>query len=304
MTFHLLMRAGLYSTLRYRCIMIDMEIGNYNHGKIVLLTEKACFIDVGGEEDVFLPPFEAPDGAKKGDEIDVFIYSTSAAEVRATTVKPYAVKGEFASLEVTDVTASGMFVDWGVQKDLFVPESNIRVELKPGDMAIIKVVSDYANRGVVGTCQFEDEFIDLPTEGEGMLKLNQQVELIVYGFSRLGVRVIVDSKYAGMLYSNEIFENLRIGDKHVGYIKKLREDGLVDAALQPQGFRAATGDARLVILEALKDADGYLPLYDKSSSESIKASLCMSKKVFKKTIGGLYKEKKITIEEGGIRLLR
>ena len=109
-----------------------MQIGRYNSGKIVLLTPKACFLDLGGEADVFLPPFEVPEGAAKGDEIEVFVYNTSAEEFRATTVKPYAVLGEFAALQVTEVTSFGMFLDWGLQKDLFVPTRNIRTELKPG----------------------------------------------------------------------------------------------------------------------------------------------------------------------------
>jgi predicted RNA-binding protein (virulence factor B family) len=281
-----------------------MEIGNYNRGKIVLLTEKACFLDLGAEEDVFLPPFEVPEGAGKGDEIEVFVYSTSSDEIRATTVKPYAVKGEFAALEVTQVTSFGMFLAWGLNKDLFVPSRNIRAELEPGEMAVVKIISDYTDKGVIGTCHFEDQFEKLPLDAAEVLKVNRQVDLIVYGFSRLGVRVIVDNKYSGLLYQNEIFENLRIGDRHTGYIKKIREDGLIDAALQPQGFQASTNDARMVILDALEASGGFLPLHDKSSAGQVKDTLCMSKKVFKKTIGGLYKEKKISIGDDGLRLLR
>ena len=281
-----------------------MEIGKYNSGKIVLLTEKACFIDLGGDKDVFLPPFELPEGAKKGDQIEVFVYNTSADEFRATTVKPVAQRDEFAALEVTDVTSFGMFLDWGLQKDLFVPTRNIRVELKPGDLAVVKIVTDYAGTGVIGTCLFEDLFEDLPENAEEQYKQNTAVDLIVFGFSRLGARVIVDGKYSGMLYRSEIFEELRIGESYPGYIKKVREDGLIDAALQPQGYRAAVKDARQIILDALESEGGFLPLHDKSSADEIKSRLLMSKKVFKKTIGSLYREKKISIEEGGIKLLR
>lgn len=281
-----------------------MEIGNYNRGKIVLLTDKACFLDLGAEEDIFLPPFEVPAGAKKGDEIEVFVYSTSSDEVRATTEKPFAVLGEFAALEVTQVTSFGMFLNWGLNKDLFVPTRNIRAELEPGDTAVVKIVADYTGKGVIGTCHFEDQFEKLPEEAALELKMNRQVDLLIFGFSRLGARVIVDKKYSGLLYRNEIFETLRIGDQHIGYIKKIREDGFIDVALQPQGFHASTEDARRVILDALEGEGGFLPLNDKSSADKIKETLCMSKKVFKKTTGGLYKEKKISIEDDGIRLLR
>ena len=281
-----------------------MEIGKFNRGKIVLHTDKACFIDLGEGDDVFLPPFELPDGKKKGDEIDVFVYNTSADQFRATTKKPYAELGQFASLEVTEVTAFGMFLDWGLQKDLFVPKRNIKVELKTGDMAVVKIVHDYSGDGVIGTALFEDLFDPLPEDAEEVYSQNHQVDLIVYGFSKIGTRVIVDGKYSGLLYANEIFENLRIGEHHTGYIKKVREDGLIDAALQPQGFFAATRDAREIILDALESAGGFLALHDKSSADEINDKLLMSKKVFKKTIGGLYREKKIIIEAGGIRLLR
>jgi predicted RNA-binding protein (virulence factor B family) len=207
--------------------------------------------------------------------------------------------GDFAALEVRVSNEFGLFLDWGLPKDLFVPSRNLRSNLEPGDIAVVRIVTDYEGTGVIGTCKFDGEF----ETDTSALVFNQKVELLVYGFSRLGARVIVDNKFSGMLYKNEIFEKLRIGDIHTGFIKKIREDGLIDAALQPQGFLAASKDAKKVILDELESSGGYLPLHDKSSAEEIKNKLCMSKKIFKKTIGGLYKEKKITIEPGGIRLI-
>ena len=276
-----------------------MKIGDYNEAEIVTLTDKACFLDAGGDTDVYMPAYEVPEGAKKGDKIKVFLYNKSSTEVKATTEEPYAKMGDFAALEVTDVTKFGMFLDWGLPKDLFVPERNWRTELKPGDLAVVKIVQDYEGTGVIGTCKFDDlfetDFSDLHT--------NKKVDLIVYGLSGLGAKVIIDNRYSGLLYKNEIFERLRIGDSRSGYIKKLRDDGLIDAALQPQGYFAASREARSVILDALKDSGGYLPLHDKSSADDINRLLCMSKKNFKKAIGGLYKEKRIMIEGDGIRLL-
>ena len=277
-----------------------MEIGKFNRAKIVLLTDKACFLDAGGAEDLFLPPGEVPEGAKKGKDIDVFLYSGGKGAIRATTRKPYAVMGDFAALEVTDSTAFGIFCDWGLDKDLFVPTRNLRVELNPGDTAIVKIVTDYEGTGVIGTCLFEELF-DNDTSS---LEPNGKVELMVFGFTKLGARVIINNRFQGMLYRNEIFEKLRIGDRHTGYVKKIREDGLVDAALQPQGFLAASSDAKQVIMDSLEDAGGFLPLHDRSDPEEISRELCMSKKIFKKSIGVLYREKKISIEEDGIKLLR
>ena len=277
-----------------------MKIGDYNEARIVTLTDTACFLDVGGDEDVYMPASEVPEGSGRGDRIEVFLYHRSKDEVKATTVKPYAKMGDFAALEITDVTSFGMFLDWGLPKDLFVPERNVRAELKPGDIAVVKLVPDYEGTGVMGTCRFDELFDDDFSD----LHPNKKVELLVYGVSKLGARVIIDNRYNGLLYRNEIFEKLRIGDTHTGYIKKIREDGLIDAALQPQGYFAASREARTIILDALRDSDGFLPLHDKSSAEDINSRLCMSKKVFKKTIGGLYKEKLIMIGPDGIRLLR
>ncbi len=276
-----------------------MKIGDYNQAGIVTLTETACFLNAGGDSDIYMPADEVPEGRVKGDRIQVFLYKKSKDEVRATTIRPYAVMGDFAALEVTDSTSFGLFLDWGLPKDLFVPTRNLRAELQPGDIAIVKIVPDHEGLGVMGTCIFEDLFDD----DLSSLYPNKKVELLVYGISELGARVIIDNRFKGLLYRNEIFEKLRIGDNHTGYIKKIREDGLVDAALQPQGFLAASKEARTVILEALADSDDFLPLHDKSSADEINGRLCMSKKVFKKTIGGLYREKKITIEADGIRLL-
>lgn len=277
-----------------------MKIGDYNTVGIVTLTETACFLNAGGDTDIYMPADEVPEGRVKGDRIQVFLYRKSKDEICATTVRPYAKMGDFAALEVTDCTSFGLFCDWGLPKDLFVPTRNLRTELQAGDIAVVKIVPDYEGLGVMGTCKFDELFDD----DFSTLHPNKQVELLVYGIGELGTRVIIDNRFKGFLYRNEIFEKLRIGDSHTGYIKKIRDDGLIDAALQPQGFFAASREAGAVILEALEDADGFLPLHDKSSADDINHRLCMSKKVFKKTIGGLYKEKKITIETGGIRLLR
>ena len=277
-----------------------MEIGKTNRLRIEHLSPKACFLYSGGDKDFFLPPGEVPKGVAEGDEIDVFLYSGGGGEVLATTRTPYAVMDDFTALEVTGKTAFGVFCDWGLQKDLFIPQRNLRTELEPGDIAVLKIVPDYEGTGVIGTCKLDGLF-DEDTSG---LRMNQQVELLVFGFTKLGARVVIDNRFQGMLYRDEIFEKLRIGDSRTGFIKKIRDDGLVDAALQPQGYRAATGNARTVIMEALHDAGGFLPLHDKSSAEDIKNTLCMSKKNFKKAVGGLYRDRKISIEDGGIRLLR
>ncbi len=277
-----------------------MNTGTWNKLEIVKISPKACFLSEGKGKDIYLPPDEVPPSAVKGSFIDVFVYNSAKDELRATTKKPYAVLGEFAALEVVGKTDFGAFLDWGIGKDLFVPRRSMRKDLETGDMAVVRIVHDFEGTGVIGTCIL-DEYFETDTSS---LKPNQQVEMIVFGFSKLGARVIIDNKYSGVLYRNEIFEKLYIGDSRTGFIKKIREDGLVDAALQPQGFKAASDDARTIILESLKTAGGFLPLHDKSSADDIKQALCISKKIFKKTIGGLYKERLIEISDKGITLIK
>ncbi len=250
--------------------------------------------------EILIPSYEVPDGLKTGDDLEVFVFLDGKDGLRGTTMPAKARVGEFASLEVKSVTDFGIFLDWGIKKDLFVPKALLRKDLQAGEMAIVCLIPDFDGVGVIGSCQI-DEFLEKDVKG---LKEKQKAELLVFGISDLGYRVIVANRYKGLLYRNEVFEDLQIGDVRKGYIKKIREDGLIDASLQPVGYRDAAKDLRPKLLEALEAAGGFLPLHDKSSPDSIKKKLQMSKKNFKKTVGLLYKEKKILIEERGIRLVK
>jgi hypothetical protein len=252
----------------------------------------------GADRTFYLPKYDVPKGTRSGDSLTVFIYNDAKDSLKATTKKPKAVVGDFAALEVKNALDFGAFLDWGIPKDLFVPRKYQPNPLKAGEIAVVYLHLDYEKTGIMGNCKLE-EFFSGQVEG---LEENQEVELIVYGLSPLGASVVVDNKYQGLTYRNEIFEEIKVGDRKTGYIKKIREDGKLDVALQRQGFLAASADAGETILQALRDAQGFLPLHDKSSPSAIKNRLGMSKKIFKKTIGVLYKEGRITLEETGIRL--
>ncbi|MDA3957608.1 S1-like domain-containing RNA-binding protein [Oceanispirochaeta sp.] len=253
-----------------------------------------------GEEEIEIPAYEVPETCRPGDTLKAFVYLDGKQGLKATTVRPKAELGDFAALTVKSVTDFGVFLDWGIKKDLFVPKAFLRKDLEEGDTALVCLIPDFDKMGVVGSCQI-DEFLEDDTAD---LKEQQKVELLVFGVSDLGFRVIVNNRYRGLLYRNEVYEELRIGDSRDGFIKKIRDDGLVDTALQPQGFKNAYKDAEAVIMGVLGSSGGFLPLHDKSDPDDIRQTLQMSKKIFKKTIGVLYKEKKILIEEGGIRLLK
>ena len=275
-----------------------IEIGKFNTLTVTKLSNGGCYIGDGSRE-VYLPKIDMPKETQPGDTLEVFIYNDARDSLKATTRKPNAVVGDFAALKVITVTDFGAFLDWEIDKDLFVPTGCQNIPLREGDTAIVFLTLDYNRTGVIGTCKLETYF-DKDTSA---LQEKQEVELLVFSLSSIGFRVIINNKYSGMLYKSEVYENLRIGDKRRGFIKKPRPDGRIDVALQQQGFIASSKDAEVIILKALEDSGGFLPLYDKSSPESIKKNLNMSKKIFKKVIGGLYKEGVISIEENGIRLI-
>lgn len=275
-----------------------LKIGDYNTLRIVKVTkEGGAYLD-GDGRDIYLPKEDLPENARPGDTLRVFIYNDAKDSLKATTAEPAAKIGEFAALKVESVTDFGAFLSWGLPKDLFVPQKYIEGPLIPGDKTVVYLMLDYEKTGVIGTCKLDSHFKkDISALEEG-----QEVSLMVFDFSPLGASVVIDNTYRGLLYRDEIFEEINVGDVKTGYIKKLREDGLIDAVLQPQNFPDANEQARDTIMRALQKENGFLPLHDKSDPEEIKKRLAMSKKLFKKAIGGLYKDKIISLEDTGIRL--
>ena len=273
-----------------------LKIGKFNKLKISEKQKGGAYL-TDGKDTVYLPKIDVPSGTREGDELNVFIYNDSKDSLKATTTAPIAELGDFACLTVKSVTDFGAFLDWGIEKDLFVPVREQYNKLYKGDNAIVYVILNYEENGVIGTTRLRRYF----HKDIEKLKNGQKVELLVYSKSKLGMLVIIDNKYPGLIYKNEIFEKIEIGDKRTGYIKKLREDNKIDVSLKPQGYKAVINE-RTVILDALKNADGFLPLNDNSDPGQIKKTLNMSKKLFKKTIGGLFRNEVIIIDEDGIYL--
>ncbi len=282
-----------------------LKIGDYNTLRIIKMTkEGGAYLD-GDGRDIYLPKEDLAAAnlrgkARPGDTLRVFIYNDSRDSLKATTAKPAAKVDEFAALTVKDTTDFGAFLSWGLSKDLFVPKKYIEGPLIPGDKTVVYLMLDYEKTGVIGTCKLDKNF----KKDTSALEEGQQVSLMVFDFSPLGASVVIDNTYRGLLYRDGIFEELNVGDVKTGYIKKIREDGLIDAVLQPQNFPEANEQARDTIMDALKKEGGFLPLHDKSDPDDIKNRLEMSKKTFKKAIGGLYKDGIIELEKNGIRLKR
>ena len=275
-----------------------LEIGRFNELKIIKETTIGVYLgsDAG---DILMPRKYVPQEAHAGDSLRVFVYKDSEDRLVATTLTPAAVVGEFACLKVVAITRAGAFLDWGIQKDLLVPYSEQSGKMEVGGKYVVRIFLDERTQRITATTKIsrfiEKENVDLH-EGE-------KVELLVYRVADLGMKVVVNSRYAGMLYKNEVFEKLHIGDKAEGYVKRIRQDGKVDVMLGKVG-PADIEEAKVVIMKALKEHRGFLPLGDHSAPEHIREIVHMSKKTFKKAVGGLYKNELIEIKEDGIKLKR
>ena len=270
-------------------------IGNYNTLKVARIT--AAGAQLSSESgNILLPGRLVPKGAEPGTELRVFVYVDSEERLTATTRKPKAAVGDFALLKVKDNVGVGPFLDWGLEKDLLLPFGEQTDQLRRGQDVLVYVYLHSSGR-VAASTRVEKFLRPADTtlaEGDG-------VDLLVYAFSDLGAKVIVNNAFNGLLFSNELYVNPSIGERIRGYVKKIREDGKIDVTLRMGGAREAANDQD-VILDALKARNGMLPLSDKSTPEDIAGLLRMSKKSFKKGIGALYKEKMIEITPEGIRL--
>jgi len=275
-------------------------IGKNVNLEVLRSTEIGLFLDTEDRNynGILLPKRYVPSGVEVGDFMDVFIYRDSEDRIIATRLDPYIRVGEFAYLNVNKVESYGAFLDWGLPKDLFVPVSQQRSLMVDNGYYLVYAYLDKQTDRIAATAKVHRH---LQNEAEG-LEVGQEVEVLICDETDLGVRVIVNNKFWGLLYHNEIFQNLSEGQKTIGYVKTIRlEDHKLDITLKKEGM-AEVKDARSLIIEALHDANGFLPLNDKSAPEAIYEELEMSKKVFKKAIGNLYKDKMITIKRDGIHL--
>lgn len=232
-----------------------------------------------------------------GDEADLFVYTDSSGELTATEQGPYAEIDQCGFLRVKEETTIGAFLDWGIAKDLFVPFALQKDKMKEGYYYPVYVMFDEKSQRIVGTSKISP-FVnnDSLTVREG-----DRVTVVLCNETDMGIKAIVNDKHWGLIYRNEIFRSLEPGQRLKGFVKKIREGNKIDISLQEQGYDEVF-TASLKILEKLKKT-GSMPLNDKSAPDEIYDQLEMSKKVFKKAIGALYKEKKILITEKGIQLI-
>jgi len=274
-----------------------VKIGEYN---TLLVKKQVSFgIYLDGEElgEILMPSKYVPENCNVDDTVEAFIYLDSEDRLIATTEKPYATVGEFAFLEAVSVTRMGAFLDWGLLKDLFVPFREQKQDMVVGKSYLVFIYLDTDSNRIVASAKI-DKFLNntIPDYAEG-----QEVDLIIINESDLGFNAIINQQHTGVLYKNEVFQPLVKGDRLKGYVKKIREDEKIDLMLQKPGY-AKVDAVSQSILDILKQNGGFIAVTDKSDPEDIYNLFRISKKTFKKAIGGLYKDRIIDIEDKGIRL--
>ena len=274
-----------------------LKLRDYNHMKVVKEVDFGMYLDGGEEGEVLLPARYVPEGCKVGDELEVFLYLDIDEKLVATTLQPKAKVGDFAYLEVAWVNNFGAFLHWGPQKDLFVPFREQKMKMMKGHSYIVHVHLDPETYRIMASAKVE-HFLsqDFPPYRTG-----DQVELLIWQKTDLGLKAIVDGRYGGLLYDTQMFRTLRTGDRVKGYISQVRPDGKLDLSLQCPGQRGVE-DFSAQLLRHLQMNGGQTPLGDKSPAEEIYALFGVSKKVFKKAVGDLYRQRLIEISDTGIRL--
>lgn len=274
-----------------------MEIGKINALKVARDTPHGLYLEDYDGETVLLPGKYLKGDEKEGDVIDVFIYNDSEDRLVATTETPKIQLDEFAVLNVVDVSKYGVFLDWGLDKDLLVPFKEQNKKMQLGQSYVVRMYLDEDTDRLVATAKIK-KFLSNESLN---IKENDKVSLTVFNRSELGFDVVVNEKHLGLLYRNEVFTPVNIGDKFDGYIKRIREDGKIDVSMQPPQSEHVENSVK-VVLDILRSKGGTLDITDKSLPEDIYATFGMSKKVFKRAVGNLYKQRKINIEPGRLTL--
>ena len=279
---------------------LTIAIGELNTLRVERDTDYGLYLRAENFEEVLLPNiYVMEENMPLGAEIEVFVYTDSEDRPVATTKMPYAKLGEFGYFTVVDYQQYGAFVNWGLPKDLFVPLSQQKCHFHIGSKYILRVCLDEQTGRLYGTHKIGKWLSYEPKD----LEKNQKLNVLVLSQTPLGFKVIVENKYEGMLFENEIFEKLKVGDRKVAYVKNIRKDGKLDLSLQPIGKKVSADIFEEKILTILEETGGEMPFNSKSDSEEIMKTFSMSKKNFKRSLTSLISAKKIVSNEQGIKLL-
>jgi len=269
--------------------------GTYQSATVKFKQPDGYLLSLDDESTLFLPLDDVTKEVEPGDQFEIYIYQDSKGRDTATMHTPTIELNNIELLEVKDVTKHGAFMDWGLNKDLFIPFDEQSNRMMEGRKNLVYLYIDRKTGRLTGTTKIERYLTESPVTVEE----KEEVDLIIWNISDLGRNVIINQKHEGLIYEDDIFQNLRYGEKRKGYIKQIREDNKIDVTLRPFGYKKVEPNADR-IYELLQKSDGYLDLHDKSDPDEIRARLEMSKKTFKQAIGRLYRENLIRIEDDGI----
>lgn len=273
------------------------EIGRYNILRVAGKNSDGLSLS-DGEDEILLPFADVPPKTEVNDTLTAFVFRDKAGQLAATTKPVFAEVGDFAYLTVVDSGEDGAFLDLGISKDVYVPVKEQRRPMRPGEKHVVYLYLDKEKKRMLASSRLhhyiEQDDIDF--------EVGDEVALLIVEETDLGFNAIINNRHIGLLYRNELFADIAIGDKRKGWIKNIRIGNKIDLSLRPQGFGHVL-DSKEMILRALKEEGGTIRLGDKSAPEEIQARFQISKSAFKKAIGGLYKERLITIGDDEINLL-
>lgn len=274
-----------------------LNAGAYHKLTVSRISDHGLYLADGEGNEVLLPNRYVSLENRVGDTLDVFVYHDSEDRLIATTEEPLGKVGEVAYLRVVDKTVHGAFMDWGITaKDIFLPNRNMQGYVEPNHKYIVYIYRDSITGRAVASMGLRS-FI---SNDELTLRRSQEVDIIVTQRMERGFRVVIDNRYWGMIYDNQIFGDVRVGDRMRAWVRRITEDNRVDVSLQQEGYDEVKKSAdRLLAL--LRDNGGSLPLHDASAPEEVTAATGMSKKVFKRTVGYLMKRGDIVMDDNGIK---
>ena len=275
-----------------------MKIGEYNTLRILRLTTVGAYLGDEEDNDVLLPNKYLTHEMSVGEDIEVFLYKDSEDRLVATTEKPYITLNEFAYLRVKEVTPFGAFLDWGLEKDLLVPFREQTTKLEEDKYYLIYLKLDTETNRLVATAKTNKYFSVDTSE----IEINKEVEILICESFDLGVKIVIEGKFLGIVYHNDVTRKLRRGDYTIGYVYNIREDGKLDVRLEKSGYEKIEPNSER-LLALINNRNGVLYLTDKSDPDDIRETVGMSKKTFKKAVGNLYKQKKIRINPDSLEAL-
>jgi len=276
-----------------------IQFGKFNDLKVSKVEGSGYTLADDEGNEVFLPSEKADKELEEGASVNAFVYPGILGAKRATMKKPLISLGEFAFLPVSSTDEQGVYVDWGMEKDLLIPPKQEGERMEEGEKYIIFMYQDRESGKLYGSNKIEKRL----SNDDLTIEEGEEVQLMVQRESDLGFAVIVNHRHRGLVFENEVFQDLEVGDTLKGYVKKIQPENRLDITIRPMGYRNVVISDVQTVLNALLDSKGFLPLTDKSKPDLIMVELNMSKKAFKRAIGSLYKERKIEIKEDGINLL-